>query len=91
MMYVKLSPVRSNRSIEYTFDNEVITAKIDGQSDTFDFSNVPEGILEKVETTLTINPIVSARRKDGTLYVELINFISADASEEERFPQWQEV
>lgn len=90
-MRVKLSPVRSDRTIEYSYDGEVITAMIDGQSDTFDFSSVPEGILEKVETDLPINPIVSAKRVDGTLYVELINFISADASEEERFPEWKEV
>lgn len=90
-MYVILSPVRSDKSISYVYNGEVIIATIDGQTDDFDFSEVPDGKLGEVETSLPINPIVSAERIDGDLYVVLINFISSDATEEERFPEWQEV
>lgn len=90
-MFIKLSPVRSDKSIEYIYEDEVVIATIDGKSDTFDFSEVPDGKLGEVETSLPINPIVSAERIDGDLYVVLVNFISSDATEEERFPEWQEV
>lgn len=90
-MFIKLSPVRSDKTISYEFYGEIITVTIDEQVDRFDFSEVPNGRLEEVETSLPLNPIVSAERIDGELYVELINFISSDATEEERFPEWQEV
>lgn len=90
-MFINLSPIRSDREISYTYNGERITATIDNQSDTFNFSEVPNGKLDEVESTLPINPIISAERVEGTLYVELINFISGDATEEERFPEWQEV
>ena len=91
MMRVKFSPQRSDRRINYTFDDDTITAELDGQTDTFDFSQMPDGEATSIETTLPVNPILSARRVDGVLEVVLLNWIGPDASEEERFPQWQEV
>ena len=44
-----------------------------------------------IETVLECNPILKAQRVDGTLSVELLNFISEDASEAEKFPEWIEV
>lgn len=91
MMRVLLSPQRADRKINYTFGNDVITATIDGQTDTFDFSEMPDGMATNIETTLPINPILSARRVGGVLEVVLLNWIGPDATEEERFPTWQEV
>lgn len=88
-MNVLFSPQRSEKEIKYSFNGEVITAYFNSEQDVFDFSQVPEGKLKAVETTLPINPIVSAERKEGVLYVELLNFIGEDATEEERFPKWQ--
>ena len=84
-------PVVEGQRIHYTFGNDVITAEIDGQTDTFDFSDMPDGEAVDIETTLPVNPIISARKTNGVLEVILLNFIGPDATEEERFPTWQEV
>jgi hypothetical protein len=91
-MQVLVSPQRSDDVIEYQFSGEKITAAtVNGQSDVFDFSTLPDGKAEEITTILSVNPIVSAKRVDGVLFVELLNFIGANATEEERFPKWQEV
>ena len=91
MMRVLFSPQRSDQRIVYSFSGETITATIGEQTDTFDFSQMPDGEMVEVETTLPVNPIISARRTNGVLEVVLLNFIGPDAPEEERFPTWQEV
>lgn len=92
-MKILYSPQRSDEKIEYTFENETITATLSGTTDTFDFSTFPDGQanIEKIDTILPVNPIVSAERQDGTLYIKLLNYIGDNATHEERFPQWQEV
>ena len=84
-------PAVEGQQIRYTFDNDVIVVEIDGQTDVFDFSEMPDGMATNIETTLPINPILSARRVGGVLEVVLLNWIGPDAPEEERFPTWQEV
>lgn len=90
-MQVLYSPQRADEKIKYTFNGEVITATFRGKTDTFDFTNMPNGKAEEINTTLDVNPIVSAERKEGVLYVKLLNFIGLDATEEERFPNWKEI
>lgn len=90
-MKVLYSPQVRDKSIEYHFGDDVITATINNESETFDFSDFPDGKAENIETSLAINPIISAERKEGILHVELVNFIDEDATEEERFPDWQVV
>ena len=82
-----------DKRFDFVFSGESITATFDGETDTFDFSGLPDGSVDfsMIETTLSYNPIHIARRVDGTLSVELLNFISEDASELERFPKWIEV
>lgn len=89
MMKVLFSPQRSDEKIEYSFEGEKIIATYKNEVDTFDFSEFPNGKVENIETALSINPIISAERKDGELYVELVNFIDENATEEEKFPYWQ--
>ena len=94
MMRVLFSPqvpAVEGQRIHYTFGNDVITAEIDGQTDTFDFSEMPDGEAVDIETTLPVNPIISARRINGVLEVVLLNWIEPDAPESERFPDWIEV
>ena len=88
-MKVLFSPQVNDEIIEYNFEREKITAIYKGESDTFDFSSFPDGKAENIETSLPVNPIVSAERIDGVLHVKLINFIGEDATEEEKFPTWQ--
>ena len=82
-----------DKRFEFSFSGESITATFDGDSDTYDFSGLPDGEVDfsKIETILPHNPILIARRVDGVLSVELLNFISEDASDAERFPEWIEV
>ena len=96
-MKILFSPqVRDNDRIKYTFKDDVIEVEFKEKADTFDFTDFGEGRLQMfdeqgnnlIETELDENPIVNAERKDGELYVELINFIGADATEKERFPEW---
>lgn len=91
-MKIFYSPQVSRQRLEYTFEGERVTAFLNGVSDTFDFSELPEGSAEDIETDLPINPIISAKPDaDGTLWLELLNFISEDAPEADRFPEWTDV
>ena len=94
-MRILMSPqvMLEDKRFDFVFSGESITATFDGETDTFDFSGLPDGEVDfsKIETTLAYNPIIIARRVDGILSVELLNFISEDASELEKFPEWVEV
>ena len=103
-MFVYLSPVRSDQKLTYQFSGETITAALDKQTETYDLSLIEEGQkIRPVEydeagnetihipSILPIHPIISAKRENGVLYVELVNFIGKNASQEERFPEWKEV
>lgn len=92
-MKVLFSPQRSDESIEYRFEGEKIKATIGNITDIFDFTSFPDGMakVEEIETTLPINPIISAERIDGELRVVLLYYHGANATQEELFPTWQEV
>ena len=77
----------------FEFDDERIIVYFDGSTDIFDFSGVPDGEIDSsmIETILALNPIISAKKESGVLSVELVNFISEDATEAEKFPEWMEV
>ena len=83
----------NEKRFEFEFSGEVIVATFDGIEDTFDFTGFPDGEVEysMIETVLEYNPILKATKVDGILSVELLNFISEDATEEEKFPEWIEV
>ncbi len=98
-MRVLFSPQRDDRQLAYQFDGEIIIATLDGQSDTFDFSTLPEGEVPKkdngepdIDTFLTIVPIRGGRRRsDGVLELILLYFHGKNATQEELYPDWQEV
>lgn len=97
-MKILFTPVLSDAGrINYRFEEDTVIATFNGVSDTFDFSDFPDGKLqlldeeigeELIETTLEIQPIREAEIKDGVLYVKLLNYIGHEATEEERFPDW---
>ena len=94
MRIYKSPQIRADKKrFEFEFSGEMIVATLDGVSDTFDFTGFPDGEMDSflVETVLKHNPIKSAKKVDGILSVELLNFISEDAAEEEEFPEWIEV
>jgi len=88
-MLVRWSPQRSDRLLSYQFVGETITATLDGQSDVFDFSGLPDGELDvsALETTLDICPIISARRVNGQLEVTLLKFHGPNPTPQEAFPE----
>lgn len=80
--------MNENNVISYEYNGDVVRVHLDGEVDEFDFSSMPEGIMKDVKTTLKYNPIMSAKREEGILYLELLYFHGSNASEEERFPTW---
>ena|SRR5690625_2215757 len=98
-MKILYSPQRSDASLTYRFDGDIITVYYDSQFDTFDFTGLPDGKLQLededgnslIETSLPINPIKSAHKKDGVLHIELLYYHSKDATEKELFPKWTDV
>ena len=94
MIKVYCSPQVSERQIEYSFYGEAVTAKIGDTEDIFDFSTLPDGELDRgreIESTLPVCPIISAKRVDGILHLELLNWLGPDAPYESRFPDWVEL
>lgn len=91
-MKIYLSPqVNHVDKIIYSFAGDVITVNYNGEVDVFDFTLLPVGVMDSVETELPINPIIHAERKADGLYVTLLNYIDDDATHEECFPDWTEV
>lgn len=94
-MKILYSPQENGEKIIYDFEGEKITATFRGVTDLFDFTTMPNGIVENpqedIETSFEINPFLFVERLEGELKIKLLNFIGSDATEEERFPEWMEV
>lgn len=80
------------QKIFYTFEEDKVIAELDGKVDTFDFSGMPDGKADSIESDiLGFSPVISAERVDNTLHLVLLNFIDSNATNEEKFPEWIEV
>lgn len=94
-MEILYSPQVNCKKIEYRFEPDKIIATFEGATDSFDFSNFDDGLIEDpssdIVTILDVNPIVSVKRTEGLLQVVLLNHIDEDATMEECFPVWVEV
>ena len=91
-MFIKYSPQVSDKKLIYEFNNDVVTATMNGVTETFDFSGMPNGVADSIESgAFDFNPVISAKKENNILYLELLNYISEDATYEERFPEWYEV
>ncbi|MEQ5768171.1 hypothetical protein NFH98_11245 [Halomonas sp. H33-56] len=69
---------------QYSADGEEITATINGQTDTFDFSKMRNGTATQFETVLPYCPVIKAERVDGELTVHLITWYWGAANYENR-------
>ena len=91
-MKIKYSPqVNSQNTVTYSFDGDVITATVDSETDTFDFSSMPnDSVAMNIASSLPIIviPLVS-KDESGELWVTLFKPISSNATEAERFPDWE--
>ncbi|SKC22423.1 hypothetical protein SAMN05216168_4457 [Kosakonia radicincitans] len=84
-MKLKLTPQRSDIAVEYSSDGSVLTVKVDGASDTFDFSEMNEGdFAYDFQTSLGYNPLISATVEDGELTILAIKTYGIDAGDRER-------
>ena len=93
-MKIYFSPIVGlENTINYEFSKESITITVDGVSDVFDFTGIPDGSIDitSIETILPLNPLVEAEKKDGILFIKLLNPITKEATELEKFPEWVEV
>lgn len=96
-MKILLSPiVRDRNKIWYEIEENKITATINDVSDTFDFTDMPDGKLQvydsdgesTIETTLDDVPILGAEKTEGVLTVKIL-FSIKDVEQDERllFPE----
>lgn len=90
-MKILLSPqVRDNNKIWYEIEGQKVTATINGVSDVFDFTDMPDGKLQlydsdgesMIGTTLDEVPILGAEKKDGVLTVEILFSIGIDEQDD---------
>ena len=90
-MKILLSPqVRTNNKIWYEIKHQKITAIINRVSDTFDFTDLPDGELEiwgeegniLIETNLDEVPILAARKENGVLAVKILFSIDIHEQDE---------
>jgi len=88
-MRVTYSPQRSDRSISYAFDGDCITATVDGVSDVFDFTSLPDGEAAGIISILDPCPVLSARRVGGELYVTLLRAIGPRPADPEGLEAWR--
>lgn len=88
-MLVHYSPQRSDRQLSYQFDGETITATLDGQTDTFDFSALPDGESAGINSTLYPCPVLSARRVNGELHITILRAIGPRPSDPEALESWR--
>lgn len=82
----------------YEFVGDKIIVTYNEVVDEFDFTDMPEGAIAKsygrnpnIISVFPIEPVIEARRENNQLFVKLIKFISTDATEDEKFPEWIEI
>ena len=63
-MKVLFRPQFNQNRIEYTFGNDVITATLNDVTETFDFSELPNGIAESIKSEVfEFDPVLSAKKR----------------------------
>jgi hypothetical protein len=92
-MQIKYSPQCSKRKIEYSFENEIIIAELDGTNNAVDLSNISEYPKFSINGQSLIKLpfyILSVKTENEVKKVELLKFHTADAPVSERFYGWKE-
>lgn len=73
------TPQRADIKSEYTVDGDVLTVTIGDTTETFDFTDFPDGQAVEIEVeNLPVNPIVSIRKENGIIEVAVIRFYGLD-------------
>lgn len=89
-MIIKEMPQRSDfYTMSYEINNDILEITINGTSEVFDFTGLPDGVIDSLEIeSLSINPIIEAKKEDGILTVSMIRFYG---SEEKHIYEFEEV
>src|SRR5690606_33370261 len=82
-------PQRTDHNVAYTFNVECITATVDGITDTFDFSSLPDGEAADIISVLNPCPVLFARRVNGELRVTLLRGIGPRPSDPHELESWK--
>jgi len=71
-------PQRTDAVVDYAFDDERIVVTVGGMVEEYDFSPMPEGVLEHLpDSVLPVRVLLGAERRGGELYVTLLHPIPA--------------
>lgn len=75
VIYIQQVP-SDHSTIVYVIEGEVITVTIGEVTDTFDFSSFPDGEVHyyEIDTALPVQPIIHAKRENGSLTVTLLDW-----------------
>lgn len=79
MIKIIETPQRSNSKISHTIDGDILKVTFDGIIEEFDFTGLPEGRAETIETeALKFNPIISAEKIGDEITITLLRFYGDD-------------
>jgi len=86
-----ITQVNYDNHVEYDFSGDVITATVDGVTEVFDFTDMPnDSIMTTITMELGVHAILSVKRdNDGVLWIELFKVISE--LELGTIQEWEEV
>ena len=95
-MKIKFIPQRRDVEFTYSVEGDILTIEINGEVDVFDFTGVPDGILDmsgmdEPITSLAYNPVTSAKKEEGVLYLDILRPHGTYATYEEKFPSTEYV
>src|SRR5690349_9420491 len=89
--------INDRDTLEYNFNENVITATLNGEVDIVDFTGMPDGKAtmhgrnRDIVTSLPICRVIEAEVENGILSVQLLKFVSANTPADELVSNWIEV
>lgn len=82
MIKIIETPQRADSKISYTVDDDILILTIDGITEEFDFTGLPEGTAGEITPELlTMNPIISAEKIGDEITITLIRFYGEEEKE----------
>ena len=75
-MKILINPVPIEHApVTYSFDGDCVTVQCEDKTDTYDFTGMPDGVLNAVSCgVFDFLPIVDGKKVNGELYLELVEF-----------------
>lgn len=94
ILFINQFCLTKEEKIEYRFEKNKVEINYKGLSEKINFEGLPNGKLEiydeeknkrNIKHNVGIDYLISAERKNGVLYLTLLNHIPENASWDERF------